>query len=359
MIADPLIPALQAFFGVEHIVPAARGSLGIYAALRAWGGTGLVAVPAVVCQDVVAAILMANRQPWFCDVDPITGHPAAAEWLRARAAGAQDAIVVHLYGNPANLDAARNAFPNGLVIDDAAQALGAVTPHGLAGTAGDIGIVSFGHTKHIQTGGAALLCRDPNFAYACAMELIAVTPASNTDIQTSEKTFRTGFEMARSKLRMYDDPSGFNGLLDGYTPVLKVPVPTNRAASLAEALADYPARRAIRRMKASIWREVISGTGLVPVGMDSDSAPWRFSCRLPGCDWKAQHHLGEALRSKGLHVSHWYLPAHWFLGGGAGSLPGAEQLAREAFQFWLDEATNLETIAKAGTILQQVMKISE
>jgi hypothetical protein len=50
--ADALIPALQTYFGVEHVVPAGRGALGIAAALRAWGGDAPnpapVAVPAAV-----------------------------------------------------------------------------------------------------------------------------------------------------------------------------------------------------------------------------------------------------------------------------------------------------------------------
>lgn len=350
---DPLIPALQTFFGVEYIVPAGRGSLGIYAALRAWGGHGPVAVPAAVCQDVIAAILMAGRNPFFCDVDPATGLTPAREWQRARAAGAEAAIVVHLYGNPADTVAVRAAFVGGLVIDDAAQALGTRTPEGLAGTGGDLGLISFGHTKHIQVGGAALLCRDRDFAQACAVELAGVQPVSEVEAEAVEKTFRVGFEAARGRLRETGDFAGFAGLLNGYSPALRVAWNPAWSEDIAQALADYPARLAARRAKADCWAEAIIGTGLIPVGMGSDSVPWRFACRKPGCDWREQHRLGVALRGQGLHVSHWYLPAHWLLGAPAGSLPGAERLAQEAFQFWLDESTGMALIAQAQPLLRQ------
>jgi len=62
-----MISAIKQFMGVEHVVPVGRASLGIFAAITAWtkGREVLVAVPASVCQDVVAAILMAKCQPIF------------------------------------------------------------------------------------------------------------------------------------------------------------------------------------------------------------------------------------------------------------------------------------------------------
>jgi hypothetical protein len=281
-----------------------------------------------------------------------TGLTPDSEWRRARAAGAEAAIVVHLYGNPADTAAARATFADGLVIDDAAQALGARTAEGLAGTGGDVGVISFGHTKHIEVGGAALLCRDAAFAQACAAELAAARPATETAATTAERNFRTGFEAARIRLRETGDPAGFAGLLEGYDPALKVAWNPDWSAPIAAALADYPARLARRQVKAARWSEAIIGTGLTPIGMGPDAAPWRYACRLPGCDWQEQHRLGEALRGTGMHVSHWYLPAHWLMGAPAGSLPGVEQLAREAFQFWLDESTGMQTINQARSHLR-------
>ena len=94
---------------------------------------------------------------------------------------------------------------------------------------------------------------------------------------------------------------------------------------------------------------------LVPVGMDftekGGCVPWRFACRLPGSDWKIQQQIGDRLRNCGLDVSHWYLPGSWFLSNSMGQFPGAEQLAREVFQFWVDEYISISKIEVSKKIL--------
>ena len=143
-----MILAIQRFFGVESIIPVGRASLGIYAALRVWSGGRklVVALSAAVCQDVIAAVLMAGCSPYFCDVDPVTGLVPCNEWIRAREAGATAAIVVHLYGNPADTALVCRIFSEAdcLIIDDAAQALGTLTAKSLAGGGGTLELFLLG-----------------------------------------------------------------------------------------------------------------------------------------------------------------------------------------------------------------------
>ena len=85
-------------FAVPYALVASRAALGLMLTLRCWRAsrpTCRVALPAVVCADVVMAIVSAGCEPWFCDVDVRDGLVSEAEWLRARAAGAEVAIVVH------------------------------------------------------------------------------------------------------------------------------------------------------------------------------------------------------------------------------------------------------------------------
>ena len=347
---------LQKLFDVEYIVPAGRGSLGIYAALRAWAKNGIVAVPSAVCQDVIAAILMAGWKPLFCDVDPDTGLTKTSEWMRARNEGANAAIVVHLYGNAANSMDARAAFPNGLVIDDAAQALCArlTSASCYAGTGGNVGLISFGHSKQIEVGGAALFCQDSNLAKACAAELAAVLPATQEHVFAAELSFRAGFNVARQKLRSNGDITGFSGLLAGYLPAMRIAWHPEWSNPIEAAFLLYQKKLVERRIKANMWCETIAGTGLVPVGMGADSAPWRFACRLPDCDWQRQHKIGEAMRTRGLNVSHWYLPSHWLMANPAGNLPGVEKLAKESFQFWVDDSIDAATIKRSAKIFREI-----
>ena len=202
-------------------------------------------------------------------------------------------------------------------------------------------------------GGAALICRDFALAKSCNEVLADISTASVEDARRVEANFRAGYQSARKRLIQCGDIRGFAGLLEGYAPSLLVAWCPDWGLRITDELQDYPAKLAVRRDKALRWRNAITNTGLVPVGMGSGSAPWRFSCRLPGCSWERQNRLGEILRSRGLHVSHWYLPANWLVDSIPVRLPGAEQLAREVFQFWLNEETGLDVIEQAGPLLQE------
>jgi dTDP-4-amino-4,6-dideoxygalactose transaminase len=321
----------------------------------------MVALCANVCHDVVAAVLGARCVPVFLDIDPATGLVPDREWARARAAGATVALVVHLYGNPSDVAAVRRQFPAGacLLIDDAAQALGVRHGTVLAGAAGDVGLLSFGATKHIEVGGAALLLGSTEFAALVRQELADVPVLAESDAAALRMRFRQGLEVARAQLRQRHENAvhSFSGLLNGYPPVLGQEFPLGSADTVLKALHDYPAACTLRQEKARAWASGLAGTGLQPVGMGNASIPWRFTCRLPGLDWDLQHRLGEGMRKRGLNVSHWYLPAHWMCGQPVGSLPGVERLASEIFQFWVDADTSLEQIhqgcASVATVIRE------
>jgi hypothetical protein len=55
-------------------------------------------------------------------------------------------------------------------------------------------------------------------------------------------------------------------------------------------------------------------------------------------------------------VSNWYLPAHWYLGEPAGALPGVERLAREVFQFWVNEDVASESICRDAALVRRELQ---
>lgn len=318
-----------------------------------------MALPSAVCHEVVVAVLAARCEPVFCDVDPSDGLVQDSEWSRARSLGADVAIVVHLYGNPACLAAVRGIFPaqDCLLIDDAAQALGSCYEGRMAGTAGDVGLLSFGPTKHIATGNAALLFRDTALGQDVAARLSAQSTQPVSVRGALASAFRTRLEMARARVRDSGDNSAgaFAGLLEGLAPLLAVPYSPQAGIATVDALAHYAEAAQNRVAKKDLWALGLAGTGLQPVGMGKGCVPWRYACRLPGLSWSEQHRIAEALRAEGMHVSNWYLPAHWFLGPSAPPLPGVETLAREVFQFWLDEHTAREAIERDSAIVRRVL----
>ncbi len=342
---------LESDFNSARALPVARAALGLMAVLRCWvdaGNARRVALSASVCHDVVAAVLGADCEPVFCDINPSDGNVLEQEWARARLAGASVALVVHLYGNPADISLVRRYFSSSdcLVIDDAAQALGSSNAAGIVGGQGDVGLLSFGATKHIEAGGAAILFRDQAFADTVAHMLAAIEILPEAQRLAIHARFRQRLDVARERLRSEGETAtaAFHGLLDDYYPSLQVPFPVGATLAACMAYETYTQEREQRMQKSAAWAIGLEGSGLVPVGMGAGTIPWRYTCRLPGIDWNWQHRLGEEMRSHGLNVSHWYLPTHWMCGYGSHTLPGTELLAREVFQFWVDDHTSLESI---------------
>jgi len=356
---------LENRFQVRRAIRVPRAALGLSAVLRCWRGTRAdcrVALPAAVCHEVVVAVLASGCQPIFCDVNPASGLVEDPEWHRARQLGADVALVVHLYGNPAGTTGVRGIFasPNCLLLDDAAQALGSQSPDGLAGSKGDVGLLSFGASKHIPAGNGALLFQNAEFADEVAAAVNPIAPTAESLRKELSVEFRSRLERARAELRQRGTAaaSSFVGLIDDLQPTLRVPAIPGMDGLILDSLRNYSRLAAERVMKARLWRDSLAGTGLEPVGMGDGCVPWRYVCRLPGADWALQHALAEALRAGGMHVSNWYLPAHWFLPG-APSLRGIETLAREVFQFWIDgEATRESILRSTDTVRRQMSRLS-
>jgi hypothetical protein len=354
--------ALERQFTVEYVISVSRAALGLSVVLECWrerGGTGRVALPAAICHEVVVSVMAAGCVPIFCDVDPLDGLVKESEWRRARSLGADVAIVVHLYGNPATVGTVRKIFPaqDCLLIDDAAQALGSFCDTGMAGTGGDVGLLSFGPTKHVATGNAALLFRKPELARVIAATLSTKTPQPLSVRAALASDFRARLDVARARLcAPGENPAeAFSGLLEGLEPLLAVQISPEAEIATVAALAGYAEATQTRIAKKDLWSRELAGTGLQTVGMGNGCVPWRYTCRLPGISWSEQRRIAETLRAAGMHVSNWYLPAHWFLGWPAGTLPGVETLAREVFQFWLDEHTTLQIIEQWSALVRRVM----
>lgn len=363
MKANPVVSQLQKFFCLEHIILAGRAALGMEVVLRAWKGNGVlqVALPVTVCQDVLAAVLSAGGNPIFCDIDPATGLVPEREWLRARSRGANAAVLVHLFGNPANSNQVRAIFPKGecILVDDAAQAFGTTCEGQLAGTVGDVGLLSFGKTKQIEVGGGALLIQDACFARECQTLLSSINSASADEVIQAQACFSQAFFAARAHLVASSDRSRFLGLLStGYMNTLRTAWDPEWSAPLSKSLKNAHQILASRFEKATLWQQITKDAGFLQIGMKMENgcSPWRFTCRIPGLDWQSQYAIGESLRKKQINVSHWYTPVSWLMEDRCSELPGAEQLAREVFQFWIDERTTITSIKEARSTVMHALE---
>jgi dTDP-3-amino-3,4,6-trideoxy-alpha-D-glucose transaminase len=116
----------------------------------------------------VAAVVAAGARPVFCDVDPNTHTFDPAEIDHRATSRTRAVMVIHLYGQPASMDAIlAKARAHGLkVLEDCAQAHGARHAGHLVGTLGDAAAFSFYPTKNLGALGdaGAILTADPHVA---------------------------------------------------------------------------------------------------------------------------------------------------------------------------------------------------
>ncbi|MDQ6672500.1 MAG: DegT/DnrJ/EryC1/StrS family aminotransferase [Chloroflexota bacterium] len=116
----------------------------------------------------VAAVVAAGARPVFCDVDPRTQTLDPVEIGRRATPRTRAVLVVHLFGQPASMDAiVASARAHGLkVLEDCAQAHGARYAGRPVGTLGDAAAFSFYPTKNLGALGdaGAVLSADAHVA---------------------------------------------------------------------------------------------------------------------------------------------------------------------------------------------------
>ena len=152
-------------FGSPGVLLTDSGTSALALALRHSAAPAVrpVALPAYACYDLATAT-DATKVPFlFYDIDPATLGPDFDSLRRALEAGADRIVIVHLFGVPVDLTraAALASEFGALIIEDAAQAVGATIRGRPAGAFGSLGVLSFNRGKGVTAGrGGALLAND-------------------------------------------------------------------------------------------------------------------------------------------------------------------------------------------------------
>ncbi len=158
-----LAGALRDELGARSVILTDSGTSALALAFRALAPAGRaprVALPAYGCFDLVTAADGARAKVAFYDLDPATLSPDVDSLRAALGVGVDAVVVAHWYGIPADLESAsREAATAGAVlIEDAAQGVGAFWRDRPAGATGALSVLSFGRGKgRGGAGGGALL----------------------------------------------------------------------------------------------------------------------------------------------------------------------------------------------------------
>jgi len=159
---------LSEYIGVKYTLALNSGTTALLSALAALGiGPGdEVIVPGYTFIASISSIIYARAIPVLCEIDEsLTADPADIE---SKITPRTKAIMpVHMLGNPCNMDAitAIAKKHNLLVIEDCAQAGGAVYHGKKVGSIGDIGIFSFNVFKTITSGDGGAVTTDNELSY--------------------------------------------------------------------------------------------------------------------------------------------------------------------------------------------------
>lgn len=145
------------YFGTSYATAVSSGTAAVHSALAALQlepGSEVITTP-ITDPGTVAPILSQNLIPVFADVNYHTLN-ITAQNIKERITDKTGAIiVVHLAGQPCNMDPIMElARENNLVvIEDCAQAHGSKYKRKYVGTMGDIGVFSLMNGKHMTSGG--------------------------------------------------------------------------------------------------------------------------------------------------------------------------------------------------------------
>jgi dTDP-4-amino-4,6-dideoxygalactose transaminase len=161
--------AFGAFLGQKHVVGVSSCSMGLALSLEALGiqpGDEVITTPMTFVSTPNAAIFH-GAVPVFADVDPRTGllDPALVE--AAITPRTKAVIVVHLYGQLADMRRLRAICDRHhlALVEDAAHAIEAEKDGIRVAELGDLTVFSFYATKTMTSGdGGAIVARDPAVA---------------------------------------------------------------------------------------------------------------------------------------------------------------------------------------------------
>ncbi|MFX0194933.1 MAG: DegT/DnrJ/EryC1/StrS family aminotransferase [Candidatus Hodarchaeota archaeon] len=268
--------AFARFCNVKHCIGVGNGTDALFIALKALGiGNGDEVITAANTFIATSeAITMTSARVVFVDIDPRSYNIDVGKIERSITEKTKCIIPVHLYGQPADmdpiLDIARTY--NLKVIEDAAQAHGAVYKGRHVGSIGDMACFSFYPGKNLGAygdGGAIL--------------------TDNDELATKARMIAD-----HGRIEKYNHAiEGLNSRLDGL-----------QAAILEVKLRHLPGWTERRRRNAYLYNEYLKDTGLItPVEIENVKAVYHlYVVRIKdGRRRDLQEHLESAGISTGIH----------------------------------------------------------
>ena len=321
--------AFAAYCETACAVGVGSGTEALWLVLLALGigpGDEVITVPSTFIATA-EAISFTGARPVFVDIDPRTynmdpGRLAAAVTPRTKAI-----IPVHLFGQPADMDAILEVAGDIPVVEDAAQAHGARYKGRRAGSMGVAGCFSFYPGKNLGAWGeaGAVVTQDPDLA----------------------RQLRTLRDHGQPQKYMHDYV-GWNARMDGLQAVV-----------LSAKLARLDKVNAARRRCADRYREALSDVAGILCPAEADYAEHVY--HVYAVRTSAREHLRTELMERGVATAiHYPVPLHLQiayqdLGYAEGDFPVAEVCASEFVSLPMFPELTAEEITYATEQLKEIL----
>ena len=163
---------LSSYIGCDHSIATYRGITALYVLLKSYGlkrGDEVI-MPAYTCETVARLLIDMGFKMNFVDVDKGT-YNISIEDLQSNASRKTKAIIaIHMFGNPCEMKGIMEIAEgcDAVVIEDAAQSIGAEYRGKKIGSIGDAGFFSLGEGKPLTTiNGGVIVTNDKGTAEKC------------------------------------------------------------------------------------------------------------------------------------------------------------------------------------------------
>lgn len=321
------------YCGMKYGITTSNGTTALHLALSVLGiGPGdEVIVPTLTFVATANVVVYAGATPVFVDSEAETWNMDPAR-IEAKITERTKAIIpVHLYGHPADMDPIREVAErhNLYIVEDAAEAHGALYKGRRAGSLGDLSCFSFYGNKIITMGEGGIVLTD------------------NPEWDERARQLR---DHGMSKEKRYWHPTiGFNYRL------------TNLQAALGVAqLERIDEVIAVKRRNADLYtgrlRDVPHVT-LPPEASWAQNVYWMYSILIEDGYGLSRDELMARLKERGIDSRPFFYPIHTmppYATGEAGEYPIASELSRKGINLPSSATLTVEQIDQVCNAIKEL-----
>ncbi|UCE16996.1 MAG: DegT/DnrJ/EryC1/StrS family aminotransferase [Candidatus Bathyarchaeota archaeon] len=322
------------FVNAKHAIAVNNGTAALHMALLAIGVTSgdEVILPSFTFTATAEAVVLTGAKPVFVDIDPRTYNIDSEKIEDAISAETKVIMTVDLYGLPADMQVIRETAQKHdlAVVEDSAQAHGAVYRGKPPGCFADMACWSFYASKNMTTGEGGMITTDRG-EYAERLRCI----------------------------RMHGEKEGYKSIMLGHN----YRMPEIEAALGCVQLGKLPEFLEKRRRNARLLTERLSEVRRLELPKEPPERKhswYLYTVRLRDADAKMRDAVVDGLRKRSVGATVYYHTPihlmHYYRLFGKQSLPITERAAQQVFSLPVHPGVTLEQIDYIADSVKHVIR---